>query len=689
MNKNLIIVESANKIKSIQSYVGSDYVVLATGGHLRELNKNYGYNRKTFEPKWEIVSNPRSKISKQHTIDEIDKEAKNAENIFLATDPDREGEAIAWHIFDLLSEEDKLKCKRITFNEVTKKYILNAIENPRSIDDNLVKSQFTRRILDRLVGYKLSNLVKTTLKAISAGRVQSIALMFIVDRELERRVFVPTLWWTIDTIIDKDIEAYLRSAPEEIDEVKIDGRSESEIRFKTEADAIVHEAKLNDEFEIYNIDEPKHRPGPRKKPYTTDTLLQDAFQQLGWGTDKTTKIAQMMFEGVEINGEQTALISYPRTDSERMSDEFVVSAHEYIRNNYGEDHISNFFMQKPKSKKKQLNIQDAHEAIRPISVSTSPESIVDSLKDDTSSSISKLYRLIWTRTVAALMKPPIYLGHTIRFINNGYKFYTSYRELTFKGYLALPYYNIENAKNTINLTSYKVGDILKRKSTIVKDHTTTPPPYYNEGTLVGALKAAGVGRPSTYRTMTKIGQSRGYVTKEKQNLIPSEIGLKVIQELRKQFPDIISKKFTADMELRLDAIAEGKEDWKVWLMEFAPKFQEMVKQSYDTIVRVKDEKAGRDCPDCGKDLVIKTSRYNKKFIGCSGFPNCHFIEPLEKPKLLEELCPQCNSQLIERKNRRGETFIGCSSFPKCRFIKSDENRKKYPSKEKTNKPEKE
>ncbi|MCF1349287.1 type I DNA topoisomerase [Ureaplasma urealyticum] len=664
MQKDLIVVESPNKIKSIQSYLGDGYNVIATGGHLRELAKKSGYDPKTYDLKWEIIKTTNKKISKKQQIKAIIDLAKKSDNIYLATDPDREGEAISWHVYDLLPKKEKERVRRITFNEITQKAILKSIDEKHDIDFNLVDSQFARRILDRVIGYKLSGLVKKNLHGLSAGRVQSIALLFVVERELERRAFVKEEWYQVEGTIEKNIFVSLRKVPYDVELYNQKENGDSDLKFLHRKDAQRVIDELGDIFKVYNVDDLKITKGDVQLPLTTDKLLQMASNNFGWSANKTTLVAQQMFEGLEINNQQLALITYPRTDSERLSDDFLLEANKFIEDNYGNDYLENF--KNKKINKKEENVQDAHEAIRPVDINLKPEEI----KEHVSADIYKLYNLVWNKTLAALMKVPTFNKQVIRFISNKYKFYTSYKTIRTLGYWVLDFYKKQRDELKFQPPVINVGDEFKKENIELVQKETTPPPYYTEASLIAALKNAGVGRPSTYATMATIGTTRGYINKEKGKLIPTELGIKVIQELKEAFPRVISIKFTSKMEDRLDVVANGELFWKDLVSSFIPVFEEEVKQAYTKIEKVPDEKINRLCPMCEHDLVIKRSRTNAQFIACSNFPTCRFTESLEKPEILDELCPTCSEPLIKRKNRKNKYFIGCTGYPQCNYIRN-------------------
>lgn len=664
MNKDLIVVESPNKIKSIQSYVGDNYVITATGGHIRELAKRGGYDPETYDLRWEVIKQPNGKHSKQEQIDEIITLSKKANKIFLATDPDREGEAISWHVYDILPTKEKEKVQRITFNEITQKAIQKAIENQHDLDINLVGSQFARRIVDRVIGYRLSNLVQRNLHGQSAGRVQSIALLFVVERELERQKFVKEEWYQIEGTIENDIFVSLRKLPYEVPLYKPTENGDSDIKFLDKSDAQYVIDNLDDWFEVYKVDEPKKTTAEQQIPLTTDKLLQMAATHLSWSSTKTTSVAQQMFEGVQIGDEHIALISYPRTDSERLSDDFVTNTYHYIEETFGSEYVSKSGI---KSSKKTQNVQDAHEAIRPIDVYTTPNAI----KTLVSSDVYKLYNLIWTRTLSALMVPPSFNKQVIRFVNNGYKFYTSYKTVISKGYWVLDFYSKQLSIYSFLPPIINVGDKFKKKQINLVEKETLPPPYYTEATLIAALKNAGVGRPSTYASMATIGTKRGYINKDNGKLIPTQHGMEIIKKLQDSFPKIISAEFTSQMEDKLDLIANGDIEWKEPVREFIPTFLSDVKKAYSQIEKKPYETIpDRVCPECGSLLQIKFSKRNVSFIACSAFPKCRFAESLEEKEILDEKCPECSNNLLKRKNRKNKLFIGCSGYPNCNYIKT-------------------
>ncbi|MGL4947956.1 MAG: type I DNA topoisomerase [Mycoplasma sp.] len=677
----LIIVESYNKIKSIKKFLGNEYEVIASGGHIRELKSSgYGFNKDTLEPIWvpyeKGVQNKENK-----TIDQVLKYASNAEQIYLATDPDREGESISWHLYDILNDSDKPKCKRIAFNEITKKAVEKAISEPRDIDMNLVESQWARRLLDRLVGYGLSSLVKSKLQARSAGRVQSVALLFIVERFLEIQSFVPEYWWTIDTELKAGTKKvkfpiYLREASMDVDVFR---KENKELEFSNKAQAEDVLKQLQPEFEVYKIDEPKVRSLSAWVPFETDTLLTTAYTKLGWSTSRTTKVAQELYNGILLDDDTVSLISYPRTDTNRLNDDFVETVKTYITDQYGKDYVSTG--SKKVSNKNQALVQGAHEGIRPIDISITPDSIKSRIKSKGANDILSLYTLIWRQTVAAFMLPPSYIHHAIRFLNNENKFYVNYSRLHFKGYYALPYFDTSKIDSEIDLSFIQIGDKIKwNNPSEIKEHQTSPPDLFNEGSLVKELKKSGVGRPSTYSTMVNIVKDRGYVVKQKQ-LSPTPLGVTLIENLLKECSAFISKEFTIKMESELDEIANGGENWNKWIRGFKLTFDNQMLEARKNMKKIEPELVGRKCPNCNNELVYKINRRDRtKFIGCSNYSvnddGCKYIESIKTDKpaavLIDENCPECNSQLIQRySNRGGKPFIACTGFPKCRYIKGN------------------
>ena len=677
----LLIIESPNKIKTLTKYLDNQYKIIATIGHIRDLSSfGMGFDKDTFEPKW-IVPKPKGLIKnetpKEEIIKEIKKLASKAKEIYLATDPDREGEAIAWHVFEVLDDKDKQKCKRITFNEITKNAIIDSFNYKRDIDLNWVQSQFARRITDRLIGFRLSKLMQIKLKAESAGRVQSVALKFIEDREKEIAAFSPEYWWTIDVVLQDKNELILKEVNKDIKDVNVYEKPFSTgINFKDEQSANSIFNNLSKEYKIIEIEDPSYSSLSSKPVYKTSTLQQDAINKLNWNSKKTTLVAQRLYEGVDIDGNPMALISYPRTDSTRLSESFVKSAREFIAKQYGENYLGKEPSAEQPKVKQGANVQDAHEGIRPIDPFITPDSLKGKLeKDDLA-----LYKLIWSRTIASLMANAKFKKITIWLENNNNKFYTFSRECEFDGFRKVYVdYEDKDDDKLIDLSNYKVGSILKEETKKVSDHQTTPPPRYTQATLIADLEKAGVGRPSTYSSMANVALDRGYAELDKRSFVMTKDGKIVIEQLEKFFPNVINKDFTKTMEEHLDKIANGEEEWKKWLQEFAPSFNSEVDNAYEAMEKVEDEKVGRNCPECDKPLVIKKARKGgNKFIGCSGWPDCKHVEPLEKPEVIPYKCPECNSDLLMRKARKGNSkFVGCSSWPKCNYIIGDKQYEKW------------
>lgn len=670
MSKNLIIVESPNKIQTIKSYLGSNYDVIASYGHLREMDPKVGYDKVTYQPNWVVIKDVNTKTSKTKIIQQIVKSAQDADVVYLATDPDREGEAISWHIYDLLKEIDKSKCQRITFNEISKKAIISAIENKHDLDMNLVYSQFTRRVIDRLVGYKLSDLVRRTVYGKSAGRVQSVALMFIVSRELERRNFVSSKWYEISAELQNGLVLTYTANNQNFKPYNDSSANKYNFKFAELSDAQSVIKKLTNEFKFVKYLPDKETKGDKYVPLTTDKMLQIAGTSLGWSASKTTLVAQKLFEGIELNGRHLGLITYPRTDSERINEDFIHEAQNYLNQRYGQEYV-NFDYQPgtKKTKKKDENIQDAHEAIRPVDVSLTPEDV----KPFVDESAYKLYNLIWSRTMCVLMNSPIYSTKGMIFDNQDHEFYAAHKEIKFKGYLILNFYN-----KTVNSFNDKLPNLVENNlykgEAKLNEFDKQPPAYFTEATLIAALKESGVGRPSTYAAMAKISETRGYVTKEGQKLIPTEMGMRVIEELMKDFPEVVDSKFTANMEQELDKIANGDEKWISYLEKFAPEFENKIKIVFKTNAEKKKndvDYVGRNCPKCNSPLVVKESRFGSKFIACSGFPKCKYAEFDNSNNYTGEECPECGGKLIKRFNKKQQMFIGCSSYPNCRYVKNE------------------
>lgn len=647
MAKNLVIVESPTKAKSITKMLGSNYKVRATYGHLRDLPKSkLGVDiEDNFEPKYIKVR------GKAKTINALKKEAESVDKVYLATDPDREGEAISWHLQYLLGLDEN-ELNRVEFHEITKNNVKNAIKNPRKIDQNLVDSQQARRIMDRIVGYEISPILWKRVKSgLSAGRVQSVALKLIVDKQKEIDAFVPEEYWTItakhkESKIEFDSEFY--------------GTKSKKMKISNEDGAEKILARIDkDKFEVVDIQKTKKKRKPQK-PYTTSTLQQDASNKLGFSTKYTMSLAQQLFEGIDLGQKgRVGLITYMRTDATRLSNEIIGESLSYIKEKFGQKYASkgNSYSKKAKTS------QDAHEAIRPTSIYNDPISVKEYLTDQQ----YKLYKLIWTRVVASQMADYEYLSTSISFDTNGVIFKTNGKITLFDGFM-----KVSNAKENENiLPDLKKGDIIKAIDIKKDQHFTKPPANYTEASLVKTLEEYGIGRPSTYSSTIASIISRNYVEFEQRKILPTKLGIRVNDFLQESFDDIINVKFTAKMEDELDKIAQDEVYWKDVLKSFYEGFEKDIKKvSKDTTdYRVKDKILDEKCPKCGHPLAEKHGR-NGKFIGCTNFPECDFTKSIIKTTGVK--CPECNDgEIIEKVSKRGKRFYGCSNFPKCDYATWD------------------
>lgn len=638
---NLVIVESPAKSKTIEKYLGSDYKVVSSKGHIRDLatTGKYGLGidiENNFTPNYIPLT------GKKKDIAALKKMAKESEKVILATDPDREGEAISWHLYDELGLKDS-DYERVVFNEITKDVVLNSINNPRKIDMNLVRSQETRRMLDRIIGFRLSKLMQRKTGGKSAGRVQSVALKLIVDREREILAFVPTEYWTIEADF-KDFKATL----EKYQNKKIDINNEAE------ADTILE--KLSNSFNIASIEEKEKLKKP-KDPFRTSTLQQMAANRLNFSSSKTMQIAQKLYEGMNIGSETVGLITYMRTDSTRLSDVFVGDTKNYIKEKYGSEYVGSV-----KASKEPKGAQDAHEAIRPTSISRTPESIKQYLSADE----YKLYRLIYIRSLAYLMSSAKTLATTVNLENNDYMFKATGSVLKFDGYLKV-YSEYEDSEDVIlpDFSQFKNGiiDALKIEKF---QHFTKPAPRYTESSLIKEMESLGIGRPSTYATIMKTIKDRGYVTIEDKKFIPTEIGFETTDKLGEFFSDIVNVEYTANMETELDEIADEKKDNVAVLREFYDEFAPLVEKAFKEMEKKEPEKTGDVCPECGSDLVVRNGRYGE-FVACSNYPACKYVKKDEKEIKAYGKCPKCEHDIVSRHTKKGKTFYGCSNYPKCNY----------------------
>ena len=645
MAKKLVIVESPSKSKTIEKYLGEDFKVVSSKGHIRDLATTGSYGlgvdiENGFKPNYIAIK------GKSNVIKELKKDVKNSELVYLASDPDREGESIAWHLKDALGIKDD-NYKRVLFNEITKDKVIEAINNPTEIDMNLVKSQETRRILDRIIGFRLSKLLQSKIGAKSAGRVQSVALKLIVDREREINAFIPEEYWTI-TAIFKDFEAELFKYKDD----KIELHSEEE------ANNVLN--KLSKDYTVESI-EKKERSISSKLPFTTSTLQQEASNKLGFPARKTMSIAQKLYEGIDLGDETVGLITYMRTDSVRLSDDFVRPAMKYIEENYGKEYVGYV-----KKGKKTENVQDAHEGIRPTSVFRDPLKIKKYLSNDE----FKLYSIIFKRTLASLMANSIRMVTTIVFDNNDYKFKTTGFVITFDGYLKL-YKDYEDEEDN-NKVLPEIGDNETCSTTNVDSlqHFTNPPARYTEAKLIKELEELGIGRPSTYATIIDTIKSRDYVSVEEKKFKPNEIGFETTDKLQEFFSDLINTEYTRNMEEDLDKIAEGNIVWNDILKDFYDLFEARVKNAFSDMEKKAPEETGETCPECGSPLVIRKGKYGS-FTACSNYPECKYIKKEEKEVVEVMDCPLCDGKIVEKPTRKGKVFYGCTHYPKCKFATWD------------------
>ena len=643
MAKNLVIVESPSKSKTIEKYLGDDYKVVSSKGHIRDLATTGPYGlgvdiENGFKPNYVPIK------GKGNVIKELKKDVKNSDMIYLASDPDREGEAIAWHLKDALNIPDD-HYKRILFHEITHDKVLDAIKHPTVIDDNLVKSQETRRILDRIIGFRLSKLLQSKIGAKSAGRVQSVALKLIVDREREIEAFQPEEYWTIIAHF-KDYDAELFKY------------KNKDIELKCEEDANRVLEQLSDTYVVESIDK-KSKAKKSKFPFITSTLQQEASTKLNFPAKKTMSIAQKLYEGIDLGSETVGLITYMRTDSTRLSDDFIVPARSYIEKTYGKEYVGVI----KKSKKKE-NVQDAHEAIRPTSVLRTPEAVKPYLKADE----FKLYALIYKRAIASLMADAKVNQTTIVFDNHDYKFKTTGQILIFDGYLKV-YKDYESSEDKI---LPEVHDKEECVSTDVssEQHFTKPPARYTEAKLIKELEELGIGRPSTYAKIIDTIRERNYVEMVEKKFKPTEMGIETTDKLQEFFSDLINVEYTRDMEEDLDQVAEGKEVWNDVLKEFYQLFEPRVKSAFSDMEKKAPEETGEVCPECGSPLVVRNGRYGE-FVACSNYPTCKYIKKDKPEEVVVMDCPYCDGKVVEKKTRKGKIFYGCSNYPKCKFASWD------------------
>ena len=649
MHKYLVIVESPAKVKTISKFLGANYKVMASQGHVRDLPKSQmGVDvEHDYEPKYITIR------GKGDILAALRKEAKKADKVYLATDPDREGEAISWHLAAALKLEDK-DIYRITFNEITKNAVKASLKEARKIDMNLVDAQQARRVLDRVVGYGISPLLWAKIKrGLSAGRVQSVALRMICDRESEIDAFIPEEYWTMEASLNIKGEKKPLVA-------KFYGDRNGKIDIKNAAQMqkILDEVK-NSGFSIESVKKSeKIKKSPL--PFTTSTLQQEAAKTLNMSTKRTMNIAQQLYEGVDIKGRGTVgLITYLRTDSTRVADEAKVASKDYISENYGEKYLP----QSSNAKKDDKKIQDAHEAIRPTDLSLSPALVKESLQRDQ----FRLYQLIWKRFVASQMAPAQYETTSVRIGAGEYIFTVSASKIVFDGFMSVYKTDDDNEETNTLAKGLDENSVLTLDDVNGTQHFTQPPAHFTEASLVKALEEQGIGRPSTYAPTISTIIARHYVIKENKNLYISELGNAVNNIMMTAFPTIVDVKFTANMESLLDGVAEGTVEWKEIIRNFYPDLKVAIDEAEKELehVKIEDEVTDVICDKCGRNMVIKYGPHGK-FLGCPGFPECHNTKPyLEK---IGVACPKCGKDVILKKTKKGRMFYGCEGYPECDFV---------------------
>ena len=644
--KNLVIVESPAKAKTLKKFLGSNYKIEASVGHVRDLPKSeLGIDiEHDFEPKYITIR------GKGELLAKLRKEVKTADKVYLATDPDREGEAISWHLMYALKLDDK-KARRITFNEITKNAVKRSIKEARDIDMNLVNAQQARREVDRIVGYKISPFLwKKVKKGLSAGRVQSVALSLICDREEEIDNFIPKEYWTIDAELLTDKNKTVKA------KFYGEGKKKLELNNKEDVDKVLSALEGKD-FTVASV-----KRGSRVKnpvpPFTTSTMQQEASKLLGFAAQKTMRIAQQLYEGVDIQGEGTVgLVSYIRTDSVRIADEAYEDAKAFILDRYGENYV-----RERKQYTTDKRAQDAHEAIRPTLASRVPDDIKESLSRDQ----YRLYKLIWERFIASQMPQAQYTTISANIEAGGYTFRASGSTLVFDGYLSV-YKKNEEKEDDSSMPQIMDGDVLKRKDIIPQQHFTQPPSRYSEAMLIKTLEEIGVGRPSTYAPTITTIQARNYVTKEDKLFYTTELGEVVNSIITKNFGEIINTDFTAEMEDAIDKVESGELEWKQILRDFYPLLKDLIDKAESNVenVKIEDEVTDVICEECGRHMVIKYGRYGK-FLACPGFPECRNTKPLYEDTGVK--CPLCGGRVFIKKTKKGRKYYGCENYPECSLM---------------------
>ena len=640
---NLIIVESPAKVKTIKKFLGKQYTVDATMGHLIDMPKSsLGVDvEHDYEPKYITIR------GKGELLAKLKKEAKKADRIYLATDPDREGEAISWHLRNELEKDEKNKAKitRITFNEITKNAVKNALKSPRDIDMDLVDAQQARRVIDRLVGYTISPLLwKKIRKGLSAGRVQSVALRMICDREAQIAAFIPEEYWSLDAI--------LLHGKKKLTAAFYGGEKKQALSSEAEVDAILQKIG-KDDFIVSDI-----RKSERRKkaplPFTTSTMQQEAAKSLGFATSKTMKLAQTLYED--------GYITYLRTDSTRIADEADAAARSFIAAQFGEHYVNGVSSVQSKAQA-EVKIQDAHEAIRPTSLELSPEEAKAKLPRDE----FRLYQLIYKRFLASRMSAALYSTESVKLRAGEYVFTLNGSKLSFDGFLSVYMTEEDKAEKDVSLPELTVGEQLSLDSFDKEQHFTQPPAHYTEASLVKALEEDGIGRPSTYAPTIGTLLARRYIAKEKKNIFVTELGLAVDDMMQKNFPTIIDTAFTANMESLLDSVAAGKTKWKTIVENFYPDLEEAVEKAQAEVekITIRDEETDVLCDKCGRHMVIKYGPHGK-FLACPGFPECRNTKPYVE--YAGFTCPDCGAECVKRRSKKGRIFYSCSRYPECEYM---------------------
>ena len=649
MAKNLVIVESPAKVKTIKKFLGSNYEVMASQGHVRDMPKSQlGFDAEhDYEPKYITIR------GKGDILAKLRKEAKKADKVYLATDPDREGEAISWHLSQALNLDPK-KMYRITFNEITKSAVKESLKNAREIDMDLVNAQQARRMLDRMVGYRISPILWAKVKrGLSAGRVQSVALRLIADREEEINAFVPEEYWTLDA-------DFLTEGSKKPLQAHFYGTKSKKLTIKSKEEMEQIQKALGGVS--YKVTEVKTGERVKKAPlpFTTSTLQQEASKTLNFSTQKTMSVAQQLYEGVDIKGSGTVgVISYLRTDSTRVSEEAAKAAHDYIASTYGENYVSAGQNQKNSGKK----IQDAHEAIRPTDLSRTPAALKDSLTREQ----FRLYQLIWKRFAASQMADAVYETSSVKIDGGDYRFTMSASRVTFDGFMSVYVQEDEKEGDSRLLKGLSTDTVLKLKEFESKQHFTQPPAHYTEAALVKTLEELGIGRPSTYAPTITTIIARRYVSKESKNLYLTELGEVVNNMMKKAFPSIVATDFTANMEGLLDCVEEGTVNWKTVVENFYPDLEKAVEAAQKELeqVKIEDEVTDVVCEECGRHMVIKYGPHGR-FLACPGFPECRNTKPyLEK---IGVPCPKCGKDVVLRRTKKGRKYYGCENNPECDFM---------------------